>query len=110
MCATDLASRACKPCEGGLPPLGQNQVQALMREVPGWDLVAGRLERIYRFRNYAETMGFVNAVAWVAAREDHHPVLEVRVRECKASYWTHAIDGLSENDFICAAKLNQLVE
>ena len=106
---TDVTTRTSKPCEGGTPPMSAAEVETQLHDVPGWALVDGRLERAYPFRNYYETMAFVNVVAWVANREGHHPVLEVGVRQCRVSYWTRAIDGLSENDFICAAKLNQLV-
>ena len=69
-----------------------------------------RIFKSYRFKNYHETMAFVNATAWVSHREDHHPDLTVSYNECKVSYITHAIGGLSENDFICAAKIDALFE
>jgi 4a-hydroxytetrahydrobiopterin dehydratase len=68
------------------------------------------IAKTYRFKNYFETMAFVNAAAWVSHREDHHPDIAVGYNQCKVSYITHAIDGLSENDFICAAKLDALFE
>ena len=80
-----------------------------MSRIEAWSLADGHLERSFRFGNYHETIAFVNAVAWVAHREGHHPDLEVGFRSCKVKYWTHAIDGLSENDFICAAKINGLL-
>ena len=70
----------------------------------------GMIAKTFRFKNYFETMAFVNAAAWVSHREDHHPDLRVGYSDCRVSYVTHAIGGLSENDFICAAKLDALFE
>ncbi len=106
---TDLAARSCKPCEAGVPPLTEAEIETHIASIPGWKAVACRIEKRFRFRNYFETISFVNAVAWLANRENHHPDLEVGYRACKVKYRTHAIDGLSENDFICAAKIDQLL-
>ena len=106
----ELARKKCKPCEGGVAPLGEAQVKPLLKGLPGWGLEGGRIARTYRFKNYFETMAFVNAAAWVSHREDHHPDMLVGYNECRVSYVTHAIGGLSENDFICAAKLDALFE
>lgn len=84
--------------------------QALMGTLPGWALAANKLEKTFVFSNHYEAMAFVNAVAWVSHRENHHPELTVGYKDCRVSYWTHAIGGLSENDFICAAKLERLLE
>jgi len=106
----DLARKKCVPCEGGVAPLSPEQVKPLLKGLPGWALEGGMITKTYTFKNYFETMAFVNAAAWVSHREDHHPDLVVKWGECKVSYVTHAIDGLSENDFICAAKLDALFE
>ena len=106
---TDLTTRCCRPCDSGMPTLPPEEVESLLSRIEGWSLADGHLERSFRFGNYHETIAFVNAVAWVAHREGHHPDLEVGFRSCKVKYWTHAIDGLSENDFICAAKINELL-
>ena len=106
---TDLTTRRCRPCDGSTTTLSDDEVGALLSRIEGWGLVAGHLERSFRFGNYHETIAFVNAVAWVAHQEGHHPDLEVGFRSCKVKYWTHAIDGLSENDFICAAKVSELL-
>ena len=74
------------------------------------ELADGAIAKSYRFKNYFETMAFVNAAAWVSHREDHHPDMLVGYNQCRVSYVTHAIGGLSENDFICAAKLDALFE
>ena len=106
----DLARKKCVPCEGGVAPLGPEQVKPLLKGLSGWALEGGMIAKTFKFRNYFETMAFVNAAAWVSHREDHHPDMMVDYSECRVSYVTHAIDGLSENDFICAAKLDALLE
>ena len=106
----ELARKKCIPCEGGVAPLAAEAIKPLLKGLPGWALEGGMITRTFRFKNYFETMAFVNAAAWVSHREDHHPDLVVKWGECKVSYVTHAIDGLSENDFICAAKLDALFE
>ena len=108
MTTIDLTARTCKPCEGGVAPMTAREIEAMLPQVEGWTLSDGRLRRSFRFRNYYETIAFVNAVAWVANQENHHPVMDVGFRECEVKLWTHAIDGLSENDFICAAKISRL--
>lgn len=106
----ELARKKCVPCEGGVAPLTPAQVGPLLKGLDGWTLDGRAISRTYRFGNYHETMAFVNAAAWVSHREDHHPDMLVGYDRCKVSYITHAIDGLSENDFICAAKLDALFE
>ena len=107
---SDLARKKCKPCEGGVAPLGTEQVGPLLKGLEGWALDGKAIAKTYRFANYHETMAFVNAAAWISHREDHHPDMLVGYNQCRVSYVTHAIDGLSENDFICAAKLDALFE
>jgi len=104
----DLAGKSCKPCEGGTPPLGQDEVAKLMKQLDGWTLYDHLIGKTYEFKNYYQTMAFVNAVAWLSHREDHHPELTVGYNKCHVEYRTHAIGGLSENDFICAAKVDAL--
>ena len=106
----ELARKKCVPCEGGVAPLTAEQVRPLLKGLDGWALDGGMIAKTYRFKNYFETMAFVNAAAWVSHREDHHPDMAVGYNQCRVSYVTHAIDGLSENDFICAAKLDALFE
>ena len=107
---SDLAKRKCKPCEGGVAPYTEAQARELLKQLKGWTLESGRLVKVYPFTNYYQTMAFVNAIAWISHREDHHPDLCVHYNKCKVEYWTHAIGGLSENDFICAAKCEALLE
>ncbi len=104
----DLASKQCKPCEGGTAALTQTEVDSLMVQLEGWQQQGGQIAKAYRFKNYYQTIAFVNAVAWMAHREDHHPDLAVGYNSCRVEYMTHAIQGLSENDFICAAKVDAL--
>jgi 4a-hydroxytetrahydrobiopterin dehydratase len=106
----ELAKQKCKPCEGGVPPYTEAQAKAQLSQLKGWIVENGRLVKLYPFRNYHETMAFVNALAWISHREDHHPDLAVGYNKCRVEYWTHAIDGLSENDFICAAKCDALFD
>lgn len=108
----DLAARRCKPCEGGATPLTSEQCEQLMHGLHrDWSLSADGLSisRSFSFSAYDRTLGFANAAAWVAISEDHHPVLTVAYSRCTVSYTTHAINGLSDNDFICAAKLDRLI-
>jgi 4a-hydroxytetrahydrobiopterin dehydratase len=109
--ASGLAAKKCMPCEGGTAPLTEAQASALRAELhPDWKLGAGArsLERALKFRDFYRTMSFVNALAHIANVEDHHPDLEVGYNYCNVKFSTHSIGGLSENDFICAAKLDRL--
>ena len=106
----ELARKKCKPCEGGVAPLTTAQVAPMLKGLQGWSLDGKSITKAYKFKNYFETMAFVNAAAWISHREDHHPDMLVAYSECRVSYVTHAIDGLSENDFICAAKLDALFD
>jgi 4a-hydroxytetrahydrobiopterin dehydratase len=105
---SDLAARRCKPCEGGMAPLTPAQAQELLRQLSGWTLAADAktLRREFVFKDFYRTMSFVNALAHVANIEDHHPDLEVGYNYCHVTYTTHAVGGLSENDFVCAAKID----
>lgn len=108
---SDLTAKKCVPCEGGIDPLTREQAQAMMKQLHGdWRLAddGKSIHREWKFRNFFHTMSFVNAVAHIANAEDHHPDLEVGYGVCRMKLTTHAIDGLSENDFICAAKVDQL--
>ena len=106
---SDLARKKCAPCEGGVAPLTDAQVGPMLKGLDGWSREGKAITRTFRFANYWETMAFVNATAWVSHREDHHPDLAVGYNQCVVTYTTHAIGGLSENDFICAAKIDALL-
>jgi 4a-hydroxytetrahydrobiopterin dehydratase len=108
---SDLTAKKCVPCEGGIDPLTREQAQAMMQQLHAdWRLAddGKSIHREWKFRNFFHTMSFVNAVAHIANAEDHHPDLEVGYGVCRMKFTTHAINGLSENDFICAAKVDQL--
>lgn len=108
---SDLTSKRCQVCEGGVDPLSAEEAQQYMNKLSsGWQLEADgkSIRREFSFKNFFRTMSFVNALAHIANTEDHHPDLEVGYNYCRVKYATHAIGGLSENDFICAAKIDLL--
>lgn len=107
----DLKQQHCTACEGGVDPLDRKAAELMLRQTTGWEINAAgdEIARSYSFKNYYETMAFVNALAWIAHREDHHPDIAVSYKVCTVRYSTHAIKGLSVNDFICAAKINDLI-
>jgi 4a-hydroxytetrahydrobiopterin dehydratase len=104
----DLVKKHCKPCEGGTVPYNAQQTKEMLKQLKAWIVEDGKLVKLYPFKNYYETMAFVNALAWISHREDHHPDLQVGYNKCRVEYSTHSIGGLSENDFICAAKADAL--
>lgn len=107
----ELANRHCRPCEGGVPPLTAEQAAELLQALhDDWQLSDDKLtiSRRFEFPAYSRTLAFTNAVAWIAIVEGHHPELTVNYGTCDVSYTTHAINGLSDNDFICAAKIDRL--
>jgi 4a-hydroxytetrahydrobiopterin dehydratase len=104
-----LTTKRCKPCEGGAPALSRAEAEAHLRQLAtDWKLSADgkSLTRAFRFVDFYRSMSFVNALAHVANIEDHHPDLEVGYDYCRVRYTTHSIGGLSDNDFICAAKID----
>lgn len=108
-----LADQHCKPCEGGVEPLRADQAKAYLAELDGeWSLAddGGSICRRFCFPAYSRTLGFANAVAWIAISEGHHPELVITYDCCDVRWTTFAIGGLSENDFICAAKTDRLLE
>jgi len=107
---TELTNKRCKPCEGGVPPLIPDEADAMLAQLDGWTREGNKIKKTFEFRNYHETMSFVNVVAYVANREDHHPDMLVSYKTCTVTYTTHAVGGLSENDFICSAKLDALAD
>ncbi len=104
-----LVQKHCTPCEGGMPPMPEQRADELLKSLPGWQRAGREIQKMYRFKSYYETMAFVNAVAWIAHAEDHHPDLIVGYNQCIVRYSTHSVGGLSENDFICAAKVQGLM-
>ena len=106
---SELAGRKCIPCEGNLKPLADSKVQDYLSYLPGRERAGQEIVKVFTFKNYYETIAFVNEVAFIAHAEDHHPDLEVSYKTCIVRYSTHAIGDLSENDFICAAKVDCLI-
>lgn len=112
MAGPALRERHCRPCAKGTPPLDRARAGQLLGDLqPGWTLAGDghAIERTFAFANYHETIAFVNALAWIAHGEDHHPELEVGYNRCRVHFSTHSIGGLSDNDFICAARIDALL-
>lgn len=110
--SSDLSSKHCESCEGIGTALHAEQIQKLLPQLhQRWQLNADQrsIHCQLSFNNFYETMAFVNALAWIANVENHHPDLTVGYNYCTVSYTTHALKGLSHNDFICAAKLDKLL-
>ena len=103
---SDLAQKRCVPCEGGIPPLGKSEVEKLLAQLDGWSLDGKWITKEFSFKNFVTAMQFVNRVADVAEGEGHHPDIHIHYNRVRFDIWTHAIDGLSENDFILAAKID----
>jgi 4a-hydroxytetrahydrobiopterin dehydratase len=110
MTVSDLAKGKCKSCDGGVSPLTADETARLLKQLQGWEHAGGVIAKTYEFKNYYQTLAFVNATAWISHREDHHPDITVGYNQCRVIYVTHAVKGLSENDFICAAKLDALFD
>ncbi len=106
---SELASRTCVPCKGGTPPLEGVELDALRRQVPAWEVVEGHhLRRAFRFKNFREALDFVNKVGELAEEQGHHPDISFGWGYAEITVWTHKIDGLTESDFIFAAKVDPL--
>jgi 4a-hydroxytetrahydrobiopterin dehydratase len=109
--ASALASRRCVPCRKGTPALSPADSERLAAEVPAWSLRDGKkLERRFEFEDFAAAMRFVNRVAEVSEAEQHHPDIAIHWNKVELSLWTHSIGGLHENDFVMAAKIDELLE
>ena len=105
----DLASKDCVPCRGGVPPLPREEVDKLMGQVQGWEVVNDHhLRKEFKFEDFKETLGFVNRVGEVAEAQWHHPDINFGWGRAEVTIWTHKINGLTESDFILAAKIDRL--
>ena len=109
---TDLLDKHCKACEGGAAALDDERIQTLLAQVDGWQLAADSqsIHRRYEFKGFYKTVAFINAMAWIANQEGHHPDFCAGYNYCNVTFTTHDLGGLSENDFICAARLNALLD
>lgn len=108
----NMANKKCTPCEGGVAPLNSEQAKELQQQTPLWTISSDNnsITRTFTFKNFLRVMSFVNACAHVANQQDHHPDFKVSYNQTTLTYSTHAINGLSDNDFICAAKIDLLYE
>jgi 4a-hydroxytetrahydrobiopterin dehydratase len=107
---TELTAKRCVPCEGGVAPMDAGEARDMLGQLNDWQLdeSAKEISRSFAFKNYYQTIAFVNALAWIAHQEDHHPDLQVGYNRVQVRFSTHSIGGLSQNDFICAAKIDAL--
>ena len=105
----ELAEKRCVPCRGGVPPLKGEDIQKLQPQVPDWQVVnEHHLERTYRFADFVTALAFVNRVGAIAEQEGHHPDLYLSWGKVDVRIWTHKINGLTESDFILAAKIDRV--
>lgn len=105
----DLASRECVPCRGGVPPLSNQEIQNFISELVGWETVREHhLRKAYEFKNFRDGLEFVNRVGELAEEQGHHPDILLAWGRVEITIWTHKIDGLTESDFILAAKIDKL--
>jgi 4a-hydroxytetrahydrobiopterin dehydratase len=107
--AEDLLKKYSKPMKPGTGALSAKEIATRIKALSGWIAKDGRISKTYKFDDYYRTITFVNALAWLSNKEDHHPDLEVGYGQCVVHYSTHSVGGLSENDFICAAKVDALL-
>jgi 4a-hydroxytetrahydrobiopterin dehydratase len=106
----NLEARKCKPHKKGDHPLDIASIKGYLSQLPDWKRSGKEIVKTFTFKNFYETIGFVNALAYIANSENHHPVLEVEYKTCKVRYSSHDVGGVSENDFICAAKIDALLK
>jgi 4a-hydroxytetrahydrobiopterin dehydratase len=108
--AKELAALKCVPCRGGIPPLDELKIQSMMPLIDNWSRKTNpdRIERMFKFKNFTEALAFVNKIGQVAEEEDHHPDIYIHWNEVSLTLWTHAINGLFDNDFVMAAKIDKI--
>ena len=107
--AETLADKTCVPCRGGVPPLRGEELQSFLKQVPGWEVAnEHHLEREFRFPDFKAALDFVNRVGAIAEEQGHHPDILLSWGKAQITMWTHKVDGLTESDFILAAKINRL--
>lgn len=109
---TELTQKTCTPCRGGVPPLAEAEAHRYLKDTPGWALLehGKRIERTFRFKNFRQALDLVDRVGALAEDEQHHPDITFGWGYATISLYTHKIQGLHENDFIMAAKINQLAD
>lgn len=109
---TNLAAGKCIPCRGGDPSLTDAEIADLQPQIPEWQLVEvdgiKRIQRIFKFKNYIEAVAFTNKIAMTAEKEDHHPLIVLEWGRVTIQWWTHVVKGLHQNDFVMAAKTDEM--
>lgn len=106
---SDLAEKSCVPCRGGIPPLAGGEVRGFLSQLEGWEVVRDHhLTKTYEFKNFTDALGFVNEIGKLAEEEGHHPDIYLAWGKVRLDIWTHKVDGLTESDFILAAKSDRL--
>ncbi len=106
---TKLAEKTCVPCRGGVPPLTPEEQAPLLAQLDGWEVIRGHhLSKDFKFNNFKEALDFVNRAGEIAEEQGHHPEITVGFGHAKVEIWTHKIDGLTESDFVLAAKYDEL--
>jgi 4a-hydroxytetrahydrobiopterin dehydratase len=106
---SELASKTCVPCRGGVPPLAGKELEALATQVPQWTIVNGHhVTRAFKFPDFVQALAFVNKVGAIAEQQGHHPDILLTWGKAEVTMWTHKINGLTESDFILAAKIDKL--
>ena len=111
---SDLLDKKCVPCEGGVVPFDTSEIHKYQKKVDGWEVVKGEkniffLEKKFTFKNFLDSQNFVNQVGLISEKEGHHPDISFGWGHAKINITTHAIEGLSENDFILAAKIDEII-
>ena len=102
-----LSDKKCQPCEGNIPSLTEAEINSFLKQVPSWEIKNSHVFRQFKFKNFIEAMKFVNKIAETAENEGHHPDISIHYNKVEIEIWTHAVNGLSENDFILAAKISE---
>lgn len=110
MSHSPLAAQSCRPCKGETDALPADRVESLLADLPGWQRSEDGqgIHKDFKFKNFYQTLGFINAVGWMANQQDHHPDLEAGYGHCRVYWSTHDVGGLSMNDFICAARVEAI--
>lgn len=105
---TEYLNKKCVALDSKTTPKTKEEIDGVLEALEGWRFTDGVIKKTFKFSNYYETTAFVNAVVWIAHKEDHHPDISFGYKSCTVVYSTHSVGGVSENDFICAAKINAI--
>ena len=106
----ELYQQSCLPIGKDSAPLNKQQINDYLEQIPGWEQnTPEQIQRKFTFKDYYQTIAFINAVAWIAQQNDHHPDMHIGYNDCIVTFTTHTVNGLTINDFICAEKINKLL-